>query len=145
MKISTKGRYGLRILADVALHQNGAPRLIREIAESQKLSQKYVSRIIIGLRKGGFLKSIRGVHGGYRLARPASEINLLEVFEATEGKVCIINCIGCKKKCARADTCATRPVWELLNENIKNTLAGMTLEEVVKKAADSGGVYDYCI
>ena len=138
MKISTKGRYGLRILADIALHQNGAPRLIREIAESQKLSQKYVSRIIIGLRKGGFLKSIRGVHGGYRLARPASEINLLEVFEATEGKVCIINC-------ARADTCATRPVWELLNENIKNTLAGMTLEEVVKKAADSGGVYDYCI
>lgn len=67
MKISTKGRYGLRILADIALHQNGAPRLIREIAESQKLSQKYVSRIIIGLRKGGFLKSIRGVHGGYRL------------------------------------------------------------------------------
>ena len=145
MKISTKGRYGLRILADIALHQNGAPRLIREIAESQKLSQKYVSRIIIGLRKGGFLESIRGAHGGYRLARPASEINLLEVFEATEGKVCIIGCAECPKKCARADGCAERPVWKLLNENIKKTLAGITLEEAAKKASVSGGAHDYCI
>lgn len=145
MKISTKGRYGLRILADIALHQNGAPRLIREIAESQKLSQKYVSRIIISLRKGGFLESIRGAHGGYRLARPASEINLLEVFEATEGKVCIIGCAECPQKCARADACAARPVWKLLNENIKKTLSGITLEEAAKKASDSGGAYDYCI
>ena len=145
MKISTKGRYGLRILADIALHQNGAPRLIREIAESQGLSQKYVGRIIIGLRRGGLLKSMRGAHGGYRLARRASEINLLEVFEATEGKVCIIGCAACPKKCARSATCAARPVWELLNENIKNTLAGITLEEVIKKAPASGGAYDYCI
>lgn len=145
MKISTKGRYGLRILADIALHQNGAPRLIREIAESQKLSQKYVSRIIIGLRKGGFLESIRGAHGGYRLARPASEINLLEVFEATEGKVCIIGCAECPKKCTRADGCVARPVWKLLNENIKKTLAGITLEEAAKKASVSGGAHDYCI
>ena len=145
MKISTKGRYGLRILTDIALHQNGAPRLIREISESQKLSQKYVGRIIINLRCAGFLKSIRGVHGGYRLARPASEINLLEVFEATEGKVEIIKCIGCPHKCKNFNQCPTRPVWAKLNDSIKKTLSEITLDDVVKKASAADGIFDYCI
>ena len=99
MKISTKGRYGVRILADIAAHQNGAPRLIREISESQKLSQKYVSRLVLALKKGGFIKSIRGARGGYILAKNPNDMNLLEVLEAMEGPISLAKCVLNPKTC----------------------------------------------
>ena len=78
MKISTKGRYGLRILLDLALHEGDSPRMIRDIAESQQISEKYISRLIIDLRQGGILESIRGAKGGYKLSRNPESITVLE-------------------------------------------------------------------
>ena len=82
MKIYTKGRYGLRILLDIALYRIGnKPRMIREIANNQEISEKYISRLIIELRKAGFVKSVRGANGGYTLTRRPEDISVLEVLE----------------------------------------------------------------
>ena len=91
MKVSTKGRYGLRILLDIALHETGGkPRMIREIAVNQEISEKYISRLIIELRKAGFLKSVRGAKGGYTLMRKPEEIRILDVLEVMEGEIDIV-------------------------------------------------------
>ncbi len=93
MKISTKGRYGLRILLDIALYRVGdRPRMIREIANNQEISEKYISRLIIELRKAGFVKSVRGVNGGYTLTRRPEDISVLEVLEVMEGPIAIVDC-----------------------------------------------------
>ena len=93
MKISTKGRYGLRILLDIALYRIGnKPRMIREIANNQEISEKYISRLIIELRKAGFVKSVRGANGGYTLTRRPEDISVLEVLEVMEGPIAIVDC-----------------------------------------------------
>ena len=92
MKISTKGRYGLRILLDIALYRIGnKPRMIREIANNQEISEKYISRLIIELRKAGFVKSVRGANGGYTLTRRPEDISVLEVLEVMEGPIAIVD------------------------------------------------------
>ena len=84
MKISTKGRYGMRILIDLALHEGTEPRMLRDIAKSQGLSEKYLSRLIIELRQAGMVESVRGARGGYHLAKNPKEITLLEIIEVME-------------------------------------------------------------
>lgn len=146
MKISTKGRYGLRILADLAMYKGKSPRLIREISQSQNLSEKYVGRLIIELRKGGFVNSVRGAHGGYVLAKRPSEISLLDVLETMEGDISIVDCVTCPLKCKRAENCLTRGVWAVLNEKIRRTLSKMTLSNVIGEYKKSGADFpDYCI
>ncbi len=141
MKISTKGRYGLRILADLALHDDGSPRLIREISASQDISEKYAGRLIIELRRAGFLRSVRGAKGGYVLTRKPSEITLLEVIEVMEGETSIVDCVACPGKCPRSKSCGARGIWAGVNSAIRNSLARATLEDVVKGAENA----EYCI
>ena len=86
MKISTKGRYGLRILMDLAIHQSEKPRLIRDIAQSQQISEKYISRLVISLRKAGMIRSVRGVNGGFHLDRKPEDITPMMLFLADEEK-----------------------------------------------------------
>ena len=137
MKISTKGRYGVRILADIAAHQNGAPRLIREISESQKLSQKYVSRLVLALKKGGFIKSIRGARGGYILAKNPNDMNLLEVLEAMEGPISLAKCVLNPKKCKESAHCVTRNVWCALNGRVRESFAAIKMAEVLRGGDNS--------
>ena len=108
MKISTKGRYGLRILVDLATHDAEKPRLIRDIAESQGISEKYISRLVIDLRKAKMIRSIRGVNGGFHLAKAPEEITLLDVLEAMEGPLSIVDCVHTPKKCDKNTNCAAR-------------------------------------
>ena len=96
MKISTKGRYGLRILLDLALHAKESPRQMKEIAQSQQISEKYISRLILSLNKAGLIISLRGAKGGLQLAKPPKEITLLDIIEAMEGPVCIVECVADK-------------------------------------------------
>lgn len=131
MKISTKGRYGVRILADIAAHRGGEPRLIREISESQKLSQKYVSRLVLALKKGGFVKSIRGAHGGYVLAKDPGDISLLEVLEAMEGEISLAKCVAAPGKCKESPCCAARSIWCALNGRIRESFASVKMSEVL--------------
>ncbi len=148
MKISTKGRYGLRILLDLALHNSDAPRLIRDIAESQQISEKYISRLIVDLRRAGLVRSIRGAKGGFRLARNPEEVTLLEVVEVMEGALSIVDCVRKPEKCDRFGNCATRDIWEGLNNDIRECMKKITLQNIIdnyKRQSAANGILDYCI
>ena len=148
MKISTKGRYGLRILIDLANHDNGKPRLIRDIANAQQISEKYISRLVIALRRAGLIRSVRGVNGGFHLAKKPKEITLLEVLEVMEGAVSIVECVNPTPLCARQNLCGVRTIWQQLNDNIRSMMNNVTLEEILeacnKQNADNT-IEEYCI
>ena len=131
MKVSTKGRYGLRILIDIAVHSNGAPRMIKDIAQSQGISSKYAGALTLKLRNAGLIKSIRGVKGGYVLARSPGSISIFEVFEAMEGKLSIVDCLDSPGCCSRCGVCAARNVWKAANDSLKNSLGWMTLASAI--------------
>ena len=148
MKISTKGRYGLRILLDIALYRVGdRPRMIREIANNQEISEKYISRLIIELRKAGLVKSVRGMNGGYTLARKPEDINILDVLEIMEGPIAIVDCaISSVKVCRRKPQCPTQRMWAEINQRIRNAFAAYTLKDLVELYISNGEtVLDYCI
>lgn len=131
MKISTKGRYGLRILLDIAQNKGDAPRLIRNISESQGISEKYVSRLILDLRDGGFLTSLRGAKGGYKLKRNPEEISLLDVIETMEGRVGVVDCLTCPETCKRSENCPARLVWGKVNSKIRDVLSQFSLSDII--------------
>ncbi len=137
MRISTKGRYALRILIDIAVYQNSdIPRRIKDIAESQQISEKYVGRLIVQLRKSGFLKARRGVKGGYFLALPPEEISLLSVIESMEGDLSIVRCVCEPKRCKMTHQCPTRDVWSEINQKIKETFAPFHLGHFLVNAEE---------
>ena len=148
MKISTKGRYGLRILMDLAIHQSEKPRLIRDIAQSQQISEKYISRLVISLRKAGMIRSVRGVNGGFHLDRKPEDITLLEVVEVMEGPLSIVDCVTAPRKCRMHENCAPREIWCKLNEDIRGLMGGITLADILatyEKQNAQNGDMDYCI
>ena len=134
MKISAKARYGLRILLDVALHETHArPRTIKEIADAQGISEKFISRIVVPLRERGMLKSERGKLGGFRLAQAPSDITLLAVIETLQGPISLVDCVADKAGCVRSGTCVARSVWTDVNTAVRAALRGMTLETVLER------------
>lgn len=148
MKISTKGRYGLRILLDLALHQDGKPRLLRDIAESQQISEKYISRLIIELRKAHLVRSIRGAKGGFQISKKPEELTLFEVIEVMEGPLAIVDCVRAPEKCGRHNLCATRLIWDRLNSEIRDAMRKITLADILDKDCARNaedGFFDYCI
>ena len=147
LKISAKARYGLRILLDVALHEDDpTPRTTAAIAESQQLSLKFASRLVIPLRQAGMIRSIRGTAGGFRLARAPSDITLLDIVETLQGPVEILDCLGTSAPCARARACVSRSVWDDVNTAFSNALAAITLERVIARAHEHATAgLDYCI
>lgn len=134
MKISAKARYGLRILLDVALHETHArPRTIKEIADAQGISEKFISRIVVPLRERGMIKSERGKLGGFRLAQAPIDITLLAVIETLQGPISLVDCVADKAGCVRSGTCVARSVWTDVNTAVRAALRGMTLETVLER------------
>lgn len=142
MKISTKGRYGLRIMLDLARNDGETPRMISDICKSQGLSKKYVSRLIIELRKAGMISSVRGAKGGYKIKRLPRHITLLEIIETMEGPLSIVDCVGCPKKCNKSASCAAREIWGEVNEKIRREFESITLQDVLNRQDNAA---DYCI
>jgi len=132
MKISTKGRYGLRILLDLALHAQDTPRLMKDIARSQQISEKYISRLILPLNEAGFITSFRGAKGGLKLAKAPKEITLLEIVEAMEGRIAIVDCVFDKDFCPKSDDCSACKVWTSLNRKIRKQMDEITLKDLLK-------------
>lgn len=130
MKISTKGRYGWRILLDLALYGE-TPRLMREIAASQGISEKYISRLMNPLNKAGFVRSIRGVKGGFVLAKNPADITLLAVVEAMEGRVAVVECVTDKAFCTKSNDCSACEMWTGLSAEIRQAMAKVTLADLV--------------
>jgi Rrf2 family transcriptional regulator, cysteine metabolism repressor len=146
MKLSTRGRYGVRLMLDLALHEGEGPVLLREIARRQEISEKYLWQLINPLKVAGLINSLRGAHGGYVLAKKPAEINLKEILAVLEGSLCLVDCVENPSGCDRSPNCITRDVWSEASKGILNVLESMTLEKMVeghlKKAESFSG---YCI
>lgn len=132
MKISTKGRYGLRVLLDLAVHaEAGHPRLLRDVAQNQDISEKYLSRLVIDLRRAGLISSVRGAGGGYKLARPPKMITVLEILEVMEGPVAVVECVNRTDSCQRYERCPPRILWSQINQKIRNVFSEYTLQDLL--------------
>ncbi len=136
MKISTKGRYGLRVLLDIAAHQDSGPVILRDIAQRQGISEKYLWQVINPMKAAGFVNSSRGAKGGYVLAKGADVITLLDVISVLEGPVCVVDCVDEPGKCERSSFCVTREVWNKIELCIKHTMSEITLKQLVKNQKD---------
>jgi len=145
MKLSTRVRFGLRIMVQIAAESDPRPVFSRRIAAQQDISEAYVDQILLPLRAGGLLVSQRGRSGGYRLAKPASEITALEVVEVLEGEIRMVDCICRPSACKRTATCSTRPVWVKLNQSIRECLAAVTLEQLRQDSRLLAQKLDYTI
>ena len=135
MMVSTKGRYALRVMLDLAQHQGEGFISLKEIAQRQDISMKYLEMIAAILNKAHFIQSQRGKDGGYRLLRPAEDYTVEEILELTEGTLAPVACIGCREQpCARAENCLTLPMWKGLDRLIHEYLGGITLKSLLPEA-----------
>ena len=132
MKLSTRTRYGVRLMLDLALHKDKGQIFLKDIAREEEISEKYLSLIIIPLKSAGFVNSIRGARGGYILAKDPSQITLKELVDVLEGDTCLVDCVKNSASCSRSRSCASRDIWTIVSENISKTLGSMTLEDLVK-------------
>lgn len=133
MKLSTMGRYGLRTLMDIALHQQQGAVTLQSIAQRQELSQKYLWHVITPMKNAGLINVARGAGGGYRLAKEPKEISLFDILAAVEGKICIVPCVHSPSSCKRSRNCSAKKAWETVNDAISNCLKSMTLESIMDK------------
>lgn len=134
MKISTKGRYALRMLVDLAEHENCGFVALKDIAERQNISKKYLEQIIPILGKSDILKTTRGSQGGYMLSRSPDKYTVGEILRLTEGSLAPVDCLNQEpNECERSAECATLPVWQGLYRVINDYLDSITLQDILDK------------
>jgi Rrf2 family protein len=134
MKLSTRTRYGVRLMVSLAEKFGEGPVFLKYIAIEQGISEKYLSLIVIPLRSAGLVFSTRGAYGGYTLAREPQKISLKEVVDILEGDPCLVGCVREPSSCPRTDICPTRDIWQMVGEKISEMLSAVTLDQL---AADS--------
>ncbi|MFA9375196.1 MAG: Rrf2 family transcriptional regulator [Lachnotalea sp.] len=133
MKISTKGRYALRLMLDLAVYEEDGYVKIKDIAKRQDLSDKYLEQIITILSRAGYVKSIRGASGGYKLAKLPAEYTAGMILRLTEGSLSPVACIDEEaSECDRYDNCATLELWKRLNDAINNVVDNVTLADLLE-------------
>ena len=133
MKISTKGRYALMLMLDLALNDTGETIRIKDIAARQGISEKYLEQIIAVLNKAGFVKSVRGPQGGYRLARKPKDYTIGMILRLTEGSLAPVACLDDDpNNCSRQEDCVTIYIWEKLYAAINDVVDGFTLADLVE-------------
>lgn len=139
MKLSTKARYGLRAVVDLAANHRNNPVPMTRIAGRQGISRKYLHAILSLLKSAGLVRSVRGAQGGYALARDPSEIHVLDVLEALEGSLSVADCVEDRSVCERAADCVTREVWRDLSRAIEDVLSRTTLADLLSRAGPTEG------
>ena len=140
MKLSTKGRYGVKAMFDLALNTGDTPLPLKSIAERQDISEPYLEQLISTLRKAGLVKSVRGAQGGYLLAHPAEKITVGDIIRTLEGSMAPTECVieGEPVKCDRADCCVTRVIWERIRDSINDVIDSITLQDMLDDYAKMG-------
>lgn len=142
MKISTKGRYALRLMLDIALNDVAGPVRIKDVSARQGISDKYLEQIVSILNKAGFVRSIRGPQGGYRLTRKPQEYTVGSILRLTEGSLAPVVCLEYEENdCPRQEECATLRLWEMLNDAVKNVVDKVTLADLVEWQMAVGSNY----
>lgn len=138
MKLSTKGRYGLRAMIDMARYSTDEPVSIGSVASRQGISEGYLEQIVSLLKKAGLVHSIRGAGGGYVLAKKAEDISVGDILRALEGSLEPVRCAALysDEGCNAADGCVTKYVWQKINDSINQTVDEMKLDELVKESCE---------
>lgn len=136
MKLSTKGRYGLRAMFDLAQHYGSGPIPLKSVAERQDISEHYLEQLISGLKKAGLVQSVRGAQGGYSLTRKPGEITVSDVLRVLEGPLGPVDCVLEQDpvKCSRANDCISRIVWEKIRDSMIKTMDSITLQDMCEEA-----------
>lgn len=131
MKISTKTRYGMRLMIDIAQNQSDGRVALKDVSERQGVSKKYLEQVVAPLVAADLLSVTRGAQGGYRLARSANDITLADIVRASEDGLELLTCMADAEACERADGCASRRIWGGLQDAIRDYLADQTLADVI--------------
>jgi len=145
MKISTRSRYGLRAILELAMEHGKGPLQIKVIAERQEISNKYLEQIMAILKSVGLVRSIRGAKGGYVLAKEPKNIQISDVFVALEGPLVTVDCIDHPEFCSRCTDCVTRYVWSEIQNSIMKVMDSLTLQDLVDKSKTGKNMLDYQI
>jgi len=142
MRLSTKSRYGLRALFDMAYHAGTLPAQIKDISRRQNISPRYLEQIFQDLKRGGLLKSRRGPQGGYFLARKPEEISVHDIIMAAEGEMALVDCVksgkGCRKDCNLDNECVTQKVWLEASRRLNDYLGSVNLKDLCTEAKEMG-------
>lgn len=133
MKLSTRGRYGVRLMFDLAVHYGQGPIFLKDIAGRQGISEKYLWQLINPLKTAGLVNSLRGARGGYCLSRDPGQISLRDILQVLEGPLCLVDCVDNPSLCERADGCVSRDVWGEASRNLLKTLEETTLAAMVAR------------
>ncbi len=141
MKISTKGRYALRMMLELAMASGNESVTIKTIAARQGISEKYLEQIIIVLSRAGFVKSTRGSQGGYRLARPAQDYSVGQILRLIEGDLVPVACMQDEPNlCPRSKDCVTLDIWKQINDAVSNVVDHITLADLVRKQQEKAAL-----
>ena len=132
MKLSTKGRYAVRAMLDLALQNGGNPTLVKDISKRQGISDLYLEQLLTRLQTSGLIRSIRGPKGGFLLTKAPSEIRLCDILQTVEGSTAPVECVENETLCERADTCITRKVWIKMKQAVDEVLESTTLQDLVE-------------
>ena len=139
MKISTKGRYALRLMLDLAIHSEGSAVPLRDVAQRQEISDKYLEQIVTQLSRAGLVRSVRGAGGGYLLTRTPEGYTVGEILRVLEGSLAPVSCadgVGC---CERADRCVTVEVWREIQAAVDGVVDHLTLADLVRRYREKCG------
>ena len=146
MKISTKGRYAVRVMLDLALNNTGECIKVKDIAARQGISEKYLEQIIAVLNKAGYVKSVRGAQGGYRIAKEPEDYTVGMILRLTEGSMAPVSCLEeGAPECERCDTCETLEVWKDLYAAINGVIDNVTIADLVERRKRRTENFDYSI
>jgi len=133
MKFSTKGRYALRLMLDLAINHTGEYISIKSIAARQDISEKYLEQIITQLNRAGYVRSVRGAQGGYMLSKAPSEFTVGMILRLMEGSLAPVSCAEDESSCDRASRCVTLEVWQKIQEAVENVVDNITLADLVAR------------
>lgn len=133
MRMSTRGRYGLRLMMELAIHHGRGPVLAGTIARNQAISGKYIHVLATGLRSAGLIRTVRGPRGGYQLARKPSSITALDVVSALEGRIAPVGCVIDASTCKRSGRCAAREIWCQVAAAVDDVLSSATLDRLASR------------
>jgi Rrf2 family protein len=133
MRLSTKGRYGTRAMLDVALHTDEGLVHLKDVAERQEISKKYLEHLVARLEADGLLRTVRGAGGGVALVRPPSEVTILDILCTLEGPLTPVECVDRPEVCSRSVNCSARDLWIELGEAMTGLLGSVTLEQLCER------------
>ena len=133
MRLSTRGRYGTRLMVALAHHYGEGPIPLGEIAKRQDLSVRYLEQLIIPLKAAGLIRSVRGAKGGYTLARKPIKISVGQILEIVEGNFALVDCVAYPEICERSPECPTRDIWAEMTNLLEKNLFSMTLQEILDR------------